>query len=307
MSDTDQLVEAHRAMRDRLFAAGHLVPSGVDGIYGRSAEFERVIAGLKAAVARLGAQDGAVDFEFPPLIPRDNFDRIGYLRNFPQLSGPVYSFQGGERDFQQLLRTLDEGEPYATQLTQTDVVLSPACCYSVYPMYTGTIDQDGPVVQTSQYCFRHEPSVDPMRLQAFRQIENIKIGTPDAVLDWREKWLERAPELLSSLGLDVRSDVANDPFFGRAGRLMSMSQREQQLKIEFLIPVFGEDAPTACASINYHQDHFGELFDIHTDDGVRAHSSCIGFGLERCTVALFAAHGIETRGWPAAVKERLWG
>lgn len=302
-----ELIDAHRALRDRLIAAGHFVPSGVDGIYGRSAEFERVVGGLKRAVAEFGAMDRAVEYEFPPLIPREHFERIDYLRNFPQLAGPLFSFQGGERDFQSLIRTIDEGEDYASHLSQTEVVFTPACCYPVYPMLSGTMADGGRVVQTSQYCFRHEPSEDPMRLQAFRQMENIRVGTPDEVLDWRDNWLQRAPELLGDLGLEVRSDVANDPFFGRAGRLMAMSQREQQLKIEFLVPVFGDDAPTACASINYHQDHFGELFHIHTADGALAHSSCIGFGLERCAVAMFAAHGTDTGSWPAAVRSRLWG
>ena len=105
----DELRDAHVAMRDRLVAAGLFVPSGVDGLYGRSADFERVIAGLKAAVGRLGAVDGAVELEFPPLIPRTTFDRIGYLRNFPQLSGPVFSFQGGEKEFGELLRTSTRG------------------------------------------------------------------------------------------------------------------------------------------------------------------------------------------------------
>ena len=204
------------------------------------------------------------------------------------------------------MHTLDDGGDYAGHLSQTDVALTPACCYPLYPTLTGAVLDEPRVVQTSQYCFRHEPSPDPMRLQAFRMIENIRLGTPDQVLDWRQLWLERAPALLAELGLDVRSDIANDPFFGRAGRLMSMSQREQQLKIEFLVPVFGEDHPTACASINYHQDHFGELFEIHTADGERAHSSCVGFGLKRCAVALFATHGMETDAWPTATRARLW-
>lgn len=301
------LSERHLAMRDRLFEAGLFVPSGVDGVYGRSAEFEHVVAGLKRAVHAFAAEDGAENYEFPPIIPRATFDRIGYLRNFPQLAGPVFSFHGGEREFQALLGALDESQPYAEHLSQTDVVLVPACCYPVYPMLSGNLGADSRVVQTSQYCFRHEPSVDPMRLQSFRQMENVTLGTPEQVLAWRSRWLERAPQLLSDLGLDVRSDVANDPFFGRAGRLMSVSQRELELKIELLIPVFGEDDPTACASINYHQEHFGELFEIRTPDGELAQSSCIGFGLERCTVALFAAHGTSIDHWPAAVRERLWG
>lgn len=303
---SDELREAHVSMRDRLFDAGLLIPSGIDGLYGRSADFEKVVAGLKRAVGALGAPDGPVEIEFPPMIPRVTFDRLGYMRNFPQLCGPVFSFRGGEREFSSLLHSLDEGEPYDHHLSQSEVALSPACCYSVYPTQSGQQLDQARVFQTAQYCFRHEPSPDPMRLQAFRQIENIVLGLPDRVLDWREQWLERAPVLLTDLGLQVRSDVANDQFFGRAGRLMSMSQREQQLKIEFLVPVFGEDAPTACASINYHQDHFGELFDIRTSDGELAHSSCIGFGLERCTVALFAAHGTEIRNWPHAVRDCLW-
>lgn len=300
------LIERHAAIRERFFDAGLLIPSGVDGVYGRSAEFESVVDGLKRAVQVFGDMDSAQHYEFPPIIPRGTFERIGYLRNFPQLAGPVFSFQGGERDFQALLRTLDDEQPYGEHLSQTDVVLVPACCYPVYPMLTGNMATDHTVVQTSQYCFRHEPSVDPMRLQAFRQMENVSVGAPDQVHEWRSRWLERAPQLLSDLGLEVRSDVANDPFFGRAGRLMSVSQRELQLKIELLVPVFGEEDPTACASINYHQDHFGELFEIHTPDGARAHSSCIGFGLERCTVALFAAHGMSTSTWPPAVRKLLW-
>ena len=43
-----------------------------------------------------------------------------------------------------------------------------------------------------------------------------------------------------------------------------MSQREQELKIEFLVDVYGTDHRTACSSINYHQDHFGHMFDIDT-------------------------------------------
>ncbi|MGB8861812.1 MAG: hypothetical protein WCC60_21330, partial [Ilumatobacteraceae bacterium] len=256
----EDLLAAHVGLRDRLFDAGLLIPSGVDGLYGRSSDFEKVVAGLKQAVGSLGRPDGPIEVEFPPMLPRATFDRIGYMRNFPQLCGPVFSFRGGEREFASLLHSLDAGEPYDHHLSQADVALTPACCYPVYPTLSGRVLQTAVVFQTAQYCFRHEPSQDPMRLQAFRQIENIVIGPPDEVLDWREGWLERAPALLGDLGLEVRSDVASDQFFGRAGRLMSMSQREQQLKIEFLVPVFGEEAPTACASINYHQDHFGELF-----------------------------------------------
>jgi seryl-tRNA synthetase len=301
----DDLLSAHRSLRDRLFDAGLLIRTGIDGLYGRSAEFERVLSGIDNAVRTVGAADGPIAVEYPPMLAKTTFDSIGYLRNFPQLCGPVFSFDGNDKDHAELVRMLDEGEPYASSLSQTDVVLTPACCYPVYPSLGGDLPHNGVLYEISSYCFRHEPSEDPMRLQAFRQREHVRVGTPDQVLDWRELWLSRAPELLEGLGLQVKSDVANDPFFGRAGRLMSMSQREQQLKIEFLVPVFGEENPTACASINYHQDHFGHLFHIHADNET-AHSSCIGFGLERCVIAMFAAHGVDIDTWPSSVRQLLW-
>ena len=300
-----ELAAAHLDLHDRLVGAGRLIPTGVDGIYGRDAMFESVIAGFDALVSAAGAPDDSTLVEYPPMIPKDDFDRIGYLRYFPQLVGPVFSFEGDAAEHRVVLERLDAGEAYGDLLTQSELSLTPACCYPIYPSLVGVLPEGGRVFETCGYCFRHEPSVDPMRLQAFRQREHIRVASPDEVLDWRDTWLERAPELLAGLGLDVVSDVANDPFFGRAGRLMKVSQREQRLKIEFLVNVYGDGNRTACSSINYHQDHFGHMFGITTSDGATAHSSCIGFGFERTTVALFHRYGMDTASWPAAVRSQL--
>ena len=60
--------------------------------------------------------------------------------------------------------------------------------------------------------------------------------------------------------MPLHIDVANDPFFGRAGRMMVAGQREQGLKFELLIPITSVEKPTACLSFNYHQDHFGSIY-----------------------------------------------
>ena len=73
-----------------------------------------------------------------------------------------------------------------------------------------------------------------------------------------------------------------------------------------LVPVISEDDPTACCSFNYHQDKFGQAFDIRTADGNVAHTACLGFGLERVTMALFKTHGFDPAAWPAAVRAQLW-
>ena len=63
--------------------------------------------------------------------------------------------------------------------------------------------------------------------------------------------------------------------------------------------------PTAIASANYHEDHFGLPFGMHTPDGEVAHSACFGYGLERITLALFATHGSDVAGWPGEVRSAL--
>ncbi len=63
--------------------------------------------------------------------------------------------------------------------------------------------------------------------------------------------------------------------------------------------------PTAIGSSNYHEDHFGHTFDLHLADGAPAHSACIGFGLDRITLALFAIHGMDLDAWPGEVRSAL--
>jgi seryl-tRNA synthetase len=139
----------------------------------------------------------------------------------------------------------------------------------------------------------------------FHQRELVRIGEPDAVAAWRDAWRDRAVELLRGLGLDADFDVAADPFFGRSGRMLAASQRQQALKFEILVPIGGPEL-TAVASFNYHQDHFTAAYGIEMDGGAVAHTACLGFGNERVVLALLRAHGLDVDGWPADVRERLW-
>ena len=155
------------------------------------------------------------------------------------------------------------------------------------------------------YVFRREPSEDPARLQMFHQREIVRLGEPHIVQAWRDAWRERALELLGGIGLEVELDLASDPFFGRSGRMLTASQRQQELKFEVLTPIAGPE-PTAVASFNYHQDHFASVYGLRCADGEPAHTACLGFGLERITIALLATHGFDIHAWPAEVGERLW-
>jgi seryl-tRNA synthetase len=140
----------------------------------------------------------------------------------------------------------------------------------------------------------------------FHMRELVRIAEPETVQTWRDGWRDRALELLRCLGLPAELDVASDPFFGRSGRMMAASQREQALKFEILVPIAGPE-PTAVASFNYHQEHFAGLYGITTADGGVAHTACLGFGHERVVLALLKTHGLDVGAWPAPVRRELWG
>jgi seryl-tRNA synthetase len=142
-------------------------------------------------------------------------------------------------------------------------------------------------------------------MQIFRQREYVRLGTAEQALEHRNYWLKRGEEMLHAVGLDAKPVVANDPFFGRGGRVMAATQREQDLKYELVVPIATAEKPTAVVSTNYHMDHFGHAFDIKNNEGDVAHTACIGFGLERIALALFKKHGFEPKSWPAEVRKVL--
>jgi seryl-tRNA synthetase len=300
-------MDEEAGLLDRLLAQGLLIEMGVDGLYGRSALFERIVEGLDALITRHGQADGAEVVRFPPGLDRRSFEESEYLESFPQLAGTVHSFCGGDHEHRLLLNELEVGADWTGGQVATDIVLTPAACYPVYPMVAkqGPLPPEGRLIDVCSYCFRHEPSLDPARMQMFRMREYVRIGTPQQVTAFRAEWLARGRRLIESLGLPLTVEVANDPFFGRAGRLMASSQREQKLKFELLVPVDSIEKPTACLSFNYHAAHFGDIWRIRAADGGIAHTACVGFGMERVTLALLRNHGLDVAGWPKTVRDAL--
>jgi seryl-tRNA synthetase len=300
---------AYALFREQLVGAGLLFASGVRGLYGRSGTFEHVIEQFERLVSRAGRHLDPEVMRFPPVMSRASYGCTGHIHNFPDLLGSVHSFTGDGRAHRAMVRRFegraDDGGDWTEALSPTDMMLIPAACYPLYPTATGTLSVEGRTVDLRSYVFRHEPSDDPARMQIFRQREYVRLGTAEQALAHRDAWLERGQKLLRSLGLPVEAVVANDPFFGRGGRLAKATQREQDLKFELVVPICLEDSPTAVSSCNYHLDAFGIAFDITGPDGAPAHTACIGFGLERVALALFKHHGLDVGSWPKAVRKRL--
>ena len=302
-------MDMQRSFLDRLFEAGLLIDTGVDGLYGRSGTFEDVIAAFERLIDRYGKADGAEAIRFPPGMNRAYFETSGYMKSFPQLAGTVHSFCGCELDHMNLLKCMEEGGDWTGEQKATDIVLTPAACYPLYPTIAkrGALPAEGGLFDLQSYCFRHEPSKDPARQQLFRMREYVRMGTASDVTEFRQTWMDRGVKMMEEVGLAVDIDVANDPFFGRAGKMLANNQRDQNLKFELLIPITSTTNPTACMSFNYHQDAFGAKWGLDLADGSVAHTACVGFGLERIALALFHHHGLEVNEWPAGVRQALWG
>ena len=300
--------DAQALFRDELLRHGLLLSMGVDGLLGRSGTFERIVEGIDRCATRLGAGDGAEVLRFPPAMSRRTLEESEYMKSFPQLAGTVHAFAGtSDREHAELLARLEQKGDWTVHQKATELILTPAACYPVYPVIAarGPLEAEGALLDVCSYCFRHEPSVDPARMQLFRMREYVRIGSPEQVQTFRETWIDRARQLVTNLGLPVTVEVANDPFFGRAGRMLATNQREQTLKFELLIPITREEHPTACLSFTSHQDKFATNWNLRQASGDLAHTGCVGFGLERIALALIKHYGFDPSAWPIAVCDEL--
>ena len=288
-----------------LISRGFWIDGGTQGIVGRTARFESLVQGVESVINIYAAEDGAEVVAFPPVVDREILRRANYMESFPELCGSIHSYRKDRGRHLDLIDRVDEQGDWSEFLEQQPVTLCPAACYPLYPTCAGTLPPVGRLYDLTSYVFRAEPSDDPARLQSFRQHENVRIAEAEIVADWRRVWIERVDEIFEKLGLTSELAVASDAFFGRGGRLLAENQIADELKFEVLVQVTSDDAPTAIASLNLHEEKFGRAFGIETHGGHVAHSGCIGFGLERIVLALLVTHGFDVSSWPGSVREAM--
>lgn len=278
---------------------GLLISTPVPGVYIRSGLYEDVVNALTAMISRF--RDPHVEvLRFPPIMSRTQLERSGYLKSFPHFLGCVcYLPEHGVKSA--LVKT-----EWTDDLESTELVLSPAACYPVYPLAAnrGAVPENGLTFDVASDCFRREPSNDIDRLQSFRMREYVRIGTPSQIDGFRKIWMMLAQDILDDLELPCSIEHASDPFFDGDDR--ATRQIEHGLKFELLIPIKSAEKPTACMSFNYHRDHFGKAWNLKLSDDTPAHTGCVAFGMDRLALALFTIHGSDVASWPKKVRSRLW-
>lgn len=289
------------AIKDALFQ-----PMGVEGVYARTGLYENVVERLAAYVTRQREERTEI-LRFPPVMSRQDLEKHGYLKSFPNLLGCVCALHGTDAEIMAAADRHEKGGEWTAALSPADLVLSPAACYPVYPIVArrGPLPRGGAIFDVASDCFRHEPSQHLDRLQSFRMREYVCIGAPDDVDAFRARWIDRAQAMADTLALPCQVETASDPFFGRVGQVKAISQLQQALKFELLVPLHSVERPTACMSFNCHRDHFGTTWGISDADGGVAHTGCVAFGMDRLAVALFWTHGLDTGRWPASLRDAL--
>src|ERR1700691_5321125 len=110
-----------------------LLPTGIDGVYTRTAAFETVVDALSALISR-HREPGTEVLRFPPVMSRRQLERSGYLKSFPHFLGCVCCLPGKESEVRSSVERYEDGEDWTPALAAADLVLSPAACSPVCPL-----------------------------------------------------------------------------------------------------------------------------------------------------------------------------
>src|SRR3984957_9507472 len=106
---------------------------GADGVYASTALYEDVVKRLMSLISRERAPSAEL-LRFPPVMSRQQLEKSGYLKSFPNLLGCVCALHGPQASIRSAVDRYDEGGDWTTSVTSSDLVLSPAACYPVYPI-----------------------------------------------------------------------------------------------------------------------------------------------------------------------------
>jgi seryl-tRNA synthetase len=245
------------AYLDRLLVARLLLPTSLPGIYTRGGTFTQILEGLERSLTGVSQALRAQLLRCPPVLPRSVVEKYG-----PQLA----------------------------IAPSTDITLTPSACYAAFPYLTGKLPAGGRTLDVQSWCYRHEPSLNPLQLCAFQVREFVYAGAPEQAQQFRAAGAQRAQELLQSLGLSAC--IVPDTDTGVS-------------KWALTVPVVSEERPTSLVSASYHAARFGQLLEISTPEGASAHTACLAFGLERITLALLAQHGLQPARWSPALRSQL--
>lgn len=259
---------------------------------------------------------GAEEHKFPALIPLPTLAAAGYLDSFPHHANFVCHLPEHADAIDRFRARLEAapGQPGAAVADGCvgappgDAALAPTVCYHFYQAQAGTGLEPGQVLTATAVspCYRFEGRAmgGLRRLREFNMREIMLLGPAAAIQSRRAGLLDIQRRMLERCGLRAVVRTASDPFFLDDYDKKRLFQISFDLKYEVQAWLPDEDDWLAIGSVNYHQDHFGQAFGIRAG-AAAAHSACLGFGLDRWCLAVFAQHGLDPARWPGSLQAML--
>ena len=262
-------------------------------------------------------QFGAVDENYPALMPSEVLARCNYFKYFPHTVSMVVHLVEDYDKIDEFRRVNDHGThldvPDWKAFETPKVCLNPAVCYHCYQAMENTkMTDEGRCVTAVGRCFRYESKniVGLDRAWDFTMREIIFVGTESFVAAKRQQGMEAQLQQVKEWDLDCVFETANDPFFSAAYATKTYWQVRNDLKFEMRLNVEpgpdGAARTIACASANLHENFFGKTFAIDGSDGNPVSTGCAAWGLERLVLALFTQHGYDKSRWPESLRADVW-
>ena len=276
---------------------------GLIGIRGRArALLERIAFSL----AELANEETTDEWSVPSGISFATLERAQYFASFPQWLTAASHLSDDPSVLETIAGSDSPGSSARAAMQEPDAALSPAVCYHTYERLAGQSVLSPTLMTAEGVCWRHEGDrLAPLeRGWAFRMREIVCLGTPVAVEEFRQRWIARATAFAESLGLNVETVQATDPFFAPTARGKAVLQSIKALKHELIVR-FPDGRALAIASFNNHERFFGDSFGISLESGEVAASGCVAFGIERWLLAVLAVNGTGAEanstefGWSA--------
>lgn len=264
---------------------------------------------LHRALDRLFARAYAAEFgtaarSFPASMPAELLHACGYFDSHPNMS-TFATHLVEDLDVIEAFREANEETetfvpPPPASFAPPEVCLVPAACFPCYPTYAGrTLEEEGVALSWQGRIFREESrnATGLSRLREFGVRELVFVGTEPFVRAARRRALELVDALFRRCELSFAIATASDPFFATVAAAKTFWQQSQEVKHEILVP-YAADQTVAAGSVNYHENFFGRRFAIAARDGELAHTACVGIGIERLMLAVYAQHGFAPANWP---------
>lgn len=261
-------------------------------------------------------------FMLPKLIPLEVMRKMpGYLEEIPE---GMYYVCPPPRDpevfseFKEVVKVTKTipKEMLKNIIKEPDYVLAPAQCEPFWYFFSHEIlrVEDLPIklYDRSGWTYRWEGGgVEGLaRLQEFRRIELVYLGTPEQIVDVRDSIVERLVYVVDNiLELEWRV-VAATPFYMREGEVgdLTDSKNIAAFDIEIYLPYRGEKRKAEWLEIAgcfIHKDKFIKNFSIREAKNRLIWTGCTGLGSSRWVTAFLANHGFNPENWPLKVKEKF--